>query len=128
MPLEKVGIKEDMHNRAEAVKKSWENLKHPGGVSEAIGNTFVFGGKTLRFLTGVLTAPVVVALNVVSKTMPVIWETAVQVVHIPSALISKIIKPDSPYNGQKINNVGYKIGQCTEAVFDVSSKVVHKAF
>ena len=128
MPIEKTGIIEELKKRKTAVGDSWERLKENPGVSEKIGNTVIFGGKTLRFATGILTAPVVLALNVVSKAMPVLWETAIQVVRIPHALISKIIKPDSPYNGKVIDDIGFKVGQFTEAVFDETSKIVHKAF
>lgn len=126
--MEKTGIVEELKNRYGDVNESLKDLDEAKGFGDKLGNGFRFAGKTLRFVTGIVTAPAVLALNVVSKAMPVVWETAVQALHIPAALISKIVKHDSPYNGQVINKIGNKIGTITEAIVSETSNVVHKAF
>ena len=48
--------------------KNW--IEKSKTINDKIGNGFKFAGKLLRFTTGVLTAPVVLSLEIASKSMP----------------------------------------------------------
>ena len=115
---------EEVKNRVEKFKENVEKVSQDEKFTEKFPDIIKTAVSGIRIGTSVAAIPVVFGLKVTSKLMPVLWETAVQIVHIPAALISKVVNSDSPYNGQKINKVGNFLGTATEKAFDTTAKVV----
>ena len=115
---------EDAKNRVEEFKKNINEIKKDDTFSEKfpdVVKTIISG---IRIGTRLVSIPVIFGLKVTSKLMPVVWETAVQVIHIPAALISKTINKNSPYNGKKINKMGEFLGNTTEKLFNSTADIV----
>ena len=113
-----------LEERVNEYSESLDRVKDAQTYKEFFADIAKVGFESLRLATTCLAVPVYFGLKVMSKAMPVVWETAVQVIHIPAALISKIVDRDSPYNGQKINKIGNFLGETTEKIFGKSADVV----
>ncbi len=117
-------ISEELKSRVDNLGTNYEQLKESDNVFEGALNVGKVGVSAVRVATGVLKTPIAFTIKAISKAMPVVWQVAAQPIHIPVALISTVIKPHSPYNGQTINKMGSFLGNKTESLLSKTADVV----
>ena len=87
--------------------------------TNTVGNTLSLGATALK-------APIMVVLRLSSYGIQYAARLAVQPLHIPVYLFSKIINPEGSYQGKMINNMGKILGDELSLLLRQTEKGVRK--
>lgn len=110
-------------------KKLSTNIKsiiNSKNVSDGLVNSAKAAGNALSIAGSILKVPMVSAIKLGGKVAPTVGKILVSPLHIPAALFSKIINPDSKYNGRMINNMGNFLGKEVAEVLKLVEQGVKK--
>lgn len=102
------------------------SIKNSQTKKEGIANVVKVGGNVISIASSIAKVPISVALNLGSSLAPYIGKLLVQPLQIPVMYFSKLINPDSKYNGKKITNVGEFLGKTTQQILELVDKGVRK--
>lgn len=102
------------------------SIKSSQTKSEVIGNIVRTGGNVISIAGSIAKIPISVTLNIGSTLAPYIGKLLVQPIQIPVMYFSKLINPDSKYNGKTITNIGAFLGKTTQQMLELVDKGVRK--
>ncbi len=94
--------------------------------SEYIVNGTRIVGNTMSTAFSIAKTPIVATLRLASLAAPVLTSIAVQPLQIPAYLFSKLVNPNSKYNGQIITNMGKELGYLISDGLELSSEIVRR--
>lgn len=103
-----------------------KKLRNSKSVKDGLINGGKVVGNTISMVGSVLKVPSVAAIKLGSKIAPTVGKIVVSPLHIPAVLFSKIINPDSKYNGQLINNMGNFLGKEVGEVLQIFEEGVKR--
>jgi len=101
-------------------------IKNSKNIGEGLINTAKVAGNTISIAGSVAKVPLVGAIKLGEKVAPTVGKILVSPLHIPAALFSKIINPDSKYNGRMINSMGNFLGKEVAEVMKLVEQGVKK--
>lgn len=104
---------------ARSVVESRTNGELIKNATNTVGNTLSLGATALK-------APIMVVLRLSSYGIQYAARLAVQPLHIPVYLFSKIINPEGSYQGKMINNMGKILGDELSLLLRQTEKGVRK--
>lgn len=104
---------------ARSVVESRSNGELIKNATNTVGNTLSLGATALK-------APIMVVLRLSSYGIQYAARLAVQPLHIPVYLFSKIINPEGSYQGKMINNMGKILGDELSLLLRQTEKGVRK--
>lgn len=104
---------------ARSVVESRSNGELIKNATNTVGNTLSLGATALK-------APIMVVLRLSSYSIQYAARLAVQPLHIPVYLFSKIINPEGSYQGKMINNMGKILGDELSLLLRQTEKGVRK--
>lgn len=104
---------------ARSVVESRSNGELIKNATNTVGNTLSLGATALK-------APIMVVLRLSSYGIQYATRLAVQPLHIPAYLFSKIINPEGSYQGKMINNMGKILGDELSLLLRQTEKGVRK--
>lgn len=104
---------------ARSVVESRSNGELIKNATNTVGNTLSLGATALK-------APIMVVLRLSSYGIQYAARLAVQPLHIPVYLFSKIINPEGSYQGKMINNMGKFLGDELSLLLRQTEKGVRK--
>lgn len=104
---------------ARSVVESRSNGELIKNATNTVGNTLSLGATALK-------APIMVVLRLSSYGIQYAARLAVQPLHIPVYLFSKIINPEGSYQGKMINNTGKILGDELSLLLRQTEKGVRK--
>lgn len=104
---------------ARSVVESRSNGELIKNATNTVGNTLSLGATALK-------APIKVVLRLSSYGIQYAARLAVQPLHIPVYLFSKIINPEGSYQGKMINNMGKILGDELSLLLRQTEKGVRK--
>lgn len=102
------------------------SIKNSQNVSDTMANAAKVGGNVISIAGSIAKVPISVALNLGSFIAPYIGTLLVQPLQIPVMYFSKLINPDSKYNGKTITNLGKFLGKTTSQALNLVEKGVRK--
>lgn len=95
-------------------------------VSEYMVNGARVIGNTISTAFSVAKTPLMATVRLASLATPVLTTIAVQPLHIPTYLFTKLINPDARYNGQIVTRMGREIGNVISSGLNVSNEVIRR--
>lgn len=101
-------------------------IKNSKNVGEGLVNSAKAVGNTISMAGSIAKVPIVGAIKLGGKVAPTVGKILVSPLHIPAVLFSKIINPDSKYNGRMINNMGNFLGKEVAEVLKLVEQGVKK--
>jgi len=101
-------------------------IKNSKNVGEGLINSAKAVGNTISMAGSIAKVPIVGAIKLGGKVAPTVGKILVSPLHIPAVLFSKIINPDSKYNGRMINNMGNFLGKEVAEVLKLVEQGVKK--
>lgn len=104
---------------ARSVVESRSNGELIKNATNTVGNTLSLGATALK-------APIMAVLRLSSYGIQYATRLAVQPLHIPAYLFSKIINPEGSYQGKMINNMGKILGDELSLLLRQTEKGVRK--
>lgn len=104
---------------ARSVVESRSNGELIKNATNTVGNTLSLGATALK-------APIMVVLRLSSYGIQYATRLAVQPLHIPAYLFSKIINPEGSYQGKMINDMGKILGDELSLLLRQTEKGVRK--
>lgn len=104
---------------ARSVVESRSNGELIKNATNTVGNTLSLGATALK-------APIMIVLRLSSYGIQYAARLAVQPLHIPVYLFSKIINPEGSYQGKMINNMGKILGDELSLLLRQTEKGVRK--
>ncbi len=104
---------------ARSVVESRSNGELIKNATNTVGNTLSLGATALK-------APIMAVLRLSSYGIQYVTRLAVQPLHIPVYLFSKIINPEGSYQGKMINNMGKILGDELSLLLRQTEKGVRK--
>lgn len=104
---------------ARSVVESRSNGELIKNATNTVGNTLSLGATALK-------APIMVVLRLSSYGIQYAARLAVQPLHIPGYLFSKIINPEGSYQGKMINDMGKFLGDELSLLLRQTEKGVRK--
>ena len=104
---------------ARSVVESRSNCELIKNATNTVGNTLSLGATALK-------APIMAVLRLSSYGIQYATRLAVQPLHIPAYLFSKIINPEGSYQGKMINNMGKILGDELSLLLRQTEKGVRK--
>lgn len=104
---------------ARSVVESRSNGELIKNATNTVGNTLSLGATALK-------APIMVVLRLSSYGIQYAARLAVQPLHIPAYLFSKIINPEGSYQGKMINDMGKILGDELSLLLRQTEKGVRK--
>lgn len=103
-----------------------KNLRNSKSVKDGVINGSKVVGNTISMGVSALKVPTVIAIKLGSKAAPTVGKIVVSPLHIPAVLFSKIINPNSKYNGQIINSMGNFLGKELGEILNIAEEGVKK--
>lgn len=104
---------------ARSVVESRSNGELIKNATNTVGNTLSLGATALK-------APIMAVLRLSSYGIQYVTRLAVQPLHIPAYLFSKIINPEGSYQGKMINDMGKILGDELSLLLRQTEKGVRK--
>lgn len=95
-------------------------------VGEGLGNSMRAIGNTLLIAGSVAKVPIVSAIKLGGALAPTVGKIIVSPLHIPAVVFSKLINPESKYNGRMINNMGNFLGNGVAEILKLAEQGVKR--
>lgn len=101
-------------------------IKNSKNVGEGLINSTKAVGNTISMVGSIAKVPLVGTIKLGGKVAPTVGKILVSPLNIPAVLFSKIINPDSKYNGRIINSMGNFLGKEVTEVLKLVEQGVKK--
>jgi len=103
-----------------------EKISESKSVSEGLVNTARSVGDVTSIATTVAKVPVVTVIKLGSAVAPTFGKLLVQPLQVPGYLFSKVINPNSTYNGQTITNMGAFLGKQVANILNATANGIKR--
>lgn len=121
-----VQIADEVNLKSRRLVNSARQFAQSENVSEYMVNGARVAGNTISTAFSVAKAPLMATVRLASLAAPVLTTIAVQPLHIPAYLFTKLINPDARYNGQIVTRMGREIGNVISGGLNVSNEVIRR--
>lgn len=119
-------IANEVSIKSRKVSNSTRQFFNSNSVGEYVTNGTRVVGNALSTAYSVAKAPLLATLRLSSLAVPLLTTILVQPLQIPAYLFSKIINPDSKYNGQIVTSCGRGIGNLIASGLNLSADIVRR--
>lgn len=104
-------VPHEVANEIKGMANGINRVRYSQNTADKVGGVFDVAGNVVK--TGVTLAkiPTHLTLKVGSAVTPALCQVAVAPLHLPAWALNMLLRPDSPYTGKAVHNLGEKVGE-----------------